>query len=131
MAAATAAVTEGDPGAHTPVSFQYLIDELDQGWYIGSTLLRSLQDILTVRAGRSAVLAAAAAHPLPAPYTIDVGGRAGGRDAGGGRTIVPRGRRRNDCDREVIPNPCPIQRLHILSGENMRGMCQDVALPTL
>ena len=45
--------------------------------------------------------------------------------------IEPRGRRRNDCNREAIPNPCPIQRLRILSGENTRGVCRDVALPTL
>ena len=45
--------------------------------------------------------------------------------------IIPRGRRRNYRDGEVVPNPRPIQRLRIFSGENMRGMCRDVALPTL
>ena len=41
--------------------------------------------------------------------------------------MVPRGRRQNDYDGEVITNPCLIQRLCILSGENTLG----VALPTL
>ena len=45
--------------------------------------------------------------------------------------IVRRGRRRNDCNKEVIPNPRPIKRLCILSGENMQGMRRDVALPIL
>ena len=45
--------------------------------------------------------------------------------------IVPKGRRQNDRDREVIPNPRPIQQLRIFSGQNTRGMCRDVDLPTL
>ena len=45
--------------------------------------------------------------------------------------IVPRVWRRNYRNGEVIPNPCTIQRLHILSGGNTQGMCRDVALPTL
>ena len=40
----TAAV-ERDPGARILVSFQYLIDELDHGWYTGRALPRSLQDL--------------------------------------------------------------------------------------
>ena len=43
---------------------------------------------------------------------------------------MPRGRRQNECNGEVIPNPCPIQRLRILSGESTRGMCLHLALPT-
>ena len=42
---------EGYLGVCTPVSLQYLIDELDQGWYTGHTLLRYLQDLLTARVG--------------------------------------------------------------------------------
>ena len=126
---------EEDPGARTPVSFQYLINELDHGWYTGHTLPRSLQDILTIRAGRRAALAEAAAHPPPAPQIIDVDGRAGGGGSSGGSrgggVILTRGQRRNDRNMEVIPNPCPIQLLHILSGENTREVCRDVALPTL
>ena len=96
------AVAEGGPGARTPVSFQYLINEIDHGWYTGCALLRSLQDILTVRAGRRASLALAAVLPLPAPRTIGgdgrVGGGGGGSGGGGGGVIVPRGRRRNERD---------------------------------
>ena len=67
---ASTAASEGDPGARTPVSFQYLIDELDHGRYTGRALPRSLQDLLTVRAGRRAALALAAALPPPASRTI-------------------------------------------------------------
>ena len=45
--------------------------------------------------------------------------------------ILPIGRRRNDRNGEIIPNPFPIKRLRILSGGNMRGIFRDVALPTL
>ena len=44
---------------------------------------------------------------------------------------MQKGRHRNDRNGEVIPNNHPIQRICILSGENTRGMCRDVALPTL
>ena len=121
---------EGDPGVCTPDSLQYLIDELDHGRYTGRTLLISLQDLLTVRAGRRAALAAAATQPPPIPQIIYVFGIAGGGGGGGGM-VVPRGRHQNDRNGEVITNPCFIQRLRILSGENTRGMCQDVALLTL
>ena len=90
---------EGDPWALTLVSFQYLINELNYGRYTGRTLLRYLQNLLTVHAGRRAALAVAAAQPLPAPQIIDVGGRSGG----GGGVIVPRGRRQNDHEREAPP----------------------------
>ena len=90
---------------------------------------------MTVRAGICLALAASSKQPPPATHTIYVGGRArgggSGDGGGGGGVIVPRGRRRNDCDRKVIPNPCIIQRLCIISEENMRGMCRDVAFPTL
>ena len=45
--------------------------------------------------------------------------------------IVPRGRRRNDCNNEVITNPRPIERLCIVSGVNTRGVYRAVALPNL
>ena len=84
-----ALAAEGDPGACTLVSFQYLIYELGHGWYTRCTLPRSLQNILTIRAGRRAELAASAAQPPPAPQTIDVEGRAGGgRGGGGGRGVI-------------------------------------------
>ena len=114
----------------TPVSFQYLIDELDHGGYTGCAFMRFLQDILTSRSGRHAELASAAALPPPAPRIIGGGGgrfggggggRGGGRTGGGGGMIVPRGRLYNDRDGEVIPNPHPIQRLRILSGETRKG----------
>ena len=108
---------ERSPGARILVSFQYLIDELDRGWYTGHALLRSLQDLFTVRAGRRAVLALAYALPPPVPQTIDVDVRAGGGSGGG--VIALRGQRRNDRNREVIPNPLAIQLLRILNGGNM------------
>ena len=74
LALTTAA--EGDPGVHITVSFQYLLNELDHGWYTRRALPRSLQDLLTVHAGQRAVLALAATLPPPAPQTIDVDGRA-------------------------------------------------------
>ena len=45
--------------------------------------------------------------------------------------MVPWGRRREDCSGEVIANPRPIQRLSLLPEENTRGICREVALPTL
>ena len=104
----------------TLVSFQYLIDKLDHGWYTGRTLPRSFQDLLTVRTGRREALASAATLPPPKPQTIGRDGRAGdggsGGGGGGGGVIVTRQRRQNDCDGEVIPNSRPIKRLRILSG---------------
>ena len=137
---ASTASTEGEPGARTQVSLQYLIDELNHSRYTGRALLRYLQDLLTVRAGRCTALALAGRHaalasaavlPLPAPQTIDGDGRSGGRGGGGGGVIGTRGGCWNERDGEVITNPHTIQRLRILSGENTRGMCWDVALPTL
>ena len=115
---ASTAAAEGDPGERTPVLFQYLIDELNHGWYTRRALPRSIRDLLTVRAGRRTALASVAALPLTAPRTIGRDGRSGGGCVGGGGVIVPRGRHHNDRDGGVIPNPCPIQRLRILSGEN-------------
>ena len=31
----------------------------------------------------------------------------------------------------MVANPRPIQRLRLLPGENTRGMCREVAFPTL
>ena len=45
--------------------------------------------------------------------------------------IIPRGRHKNDRNREVIPNPRRIQRPGILSWENTRCVCWVVAFPTL
>ena len=119
---ASMAAAEGGPGARIPVSFWYLINELNHGWYTWHVLLRSLQDLLTVRAGRRAALALAAALPPPPPRSIDVDSRAGGGGGvgggSGGGVIILRGRLRNDRDGEVIPNPCPIQSLRILNGGN-------------
>ena len=127
---ASASAAEGYPGSVTPVYFQYLIDELGHGWHTGRALPRSVQDLLTVRAGRHVALVEAAAHPPPAPWTIDVDGRSGGGSSGGGGVIVTKGRRWNDATGRS-PHNHPIQRLHIPSGDNTQGMCRDVALPTL
>ena len=115
---ALTAAAKREPGARTLVSFQYLIDELNHGWYRGRTLPRSLQDLLTFRACRRAALALAAAQPPPATQIIDVGSRSGGR----GRLIVPRRRCWNHHNGEVTPNLFPIQHLHIISGDNTWGM---------
>ena len=66
---ASTGAAEGDPGARTPVSFQYLIDEQYHGGYTGRALPRSLQDILTFRAVRRAALELAATLPHPAHWT--------------------------------------------------------------
>ena len=111
---ASMSVAEGGPGARTPVYFQYLINELNCGRYARRALPRSLQYLITVCVGRHA----APTLPPPAPRTIGRDGQARGGGGGGGRggMIIPRGRRLNDRGGEVIPNPCPIQRLRILSG---------------
>ena len=76
--------------------FQFLIDELDYGWYTGRALPRPLQDILTVGTGRHAALESASVMLLSAPRTIGGDGRAGAGDGGagggGGRggVIMPR-----------------------------------------
>ena len=67
---ASMVMEEGDTGASTQVSFQYLINELDHGQNTGRALPRSLQDVLTARAGRRSSLALAAVLPPPAPQTI-------------------------------------------------------------
>ena len=104
------AAVEGDPGTRTPVSFHYLINELDHGRYTGRTLPRSLHDLLTVRSSRLAALESAAALPLPAPQTIVRDGRArggGGGGCSGGGVITLEGKRRNERDGDVISNPRP------------------------
>ena len=45
--------------------------------------------------------------------------------------MAPIGRRREERGRQTVSNPRPIQRLHLLPGENTRGICREVALPTL
>ena len=45
--------------------------------------------------------------------------------------MAPRERRREDRSKEAIANPRPIQCLRLLPGENTRGVCREVALPTL
>ena len=45
--------------------------------------------------------------------------------------MAPRGRRREERGGQVVSNPRPIQSLRLLPGENTRGICREVALPTL
>ena len=45
--------------------------------------------------------------------------------------MEPRGRRRKERGGQAVSNPRPIQSLHLLPGENTRGICREVALPTL
>ena len=45
--------------------------------------------------------------------------------------VAPWGRRCEDRSGEAIANPRPIQNLRLLPGENTRGMCMEVSLPTL
>ena len=129
------AAAEINLGACTLVSFQYLINEIDHGWYTVLALPWSLQDLLTYRMGKYADLTLAAALPPPPPQTIGRDGQAGG--GGGGRggirgeVIVSRGRHQNNHNGEVITKPRPIKCIRILSWGNTRGMCWDVALPTL
>ena len=44
---------------------------------------------------------------------------------------APWGRRHEERGGQVVSNPRPIQRLHLLPGKNTRGICREVALPTL
>ena len=41
------------------------------------------------------------------------------------------GRRREDRGEQAVSNPRPIQRMHLLPGENTRDICREVSLPTL
>ena len=118
------AAAERGLGVRIPVSFLYLINELDHGQYTRRALPRYLHDILTVHTGRCLALASAASLPPTVPQNIDVDLRTsvGEKGGGGGEVIVTRVRRWNNRDGEVILNTCPIQRLRILSGENTRRM---------
>ena len=126
---ASSAARQGDPGARTPCSFQFIIAKLDPGRYAGRQLPASLQGLLSVRARRQAL--AAPSTPSPAPQTRYE--PADGNDSQGrrGALVAPRGRRREDRSGESIANPRPIQSLCLLPGENTRGMYREVALPTL
>ena len=127
---ASSAARQGDLGARTPYSFHFIIAELDHGRYAGRQLPASLQGLLSVRAGRRAL--AAPSTPSSAPQIwyepADDGNKNQGRR---GALVAPQGRRREDRSGEVITNSRPIQRLRLLPGENTRGMCREVALPTL
>ena len=126
---ASLAVRKGDPGARTPCLFQFIIAELDHGRYTGRKLPASLQGLLSVRARQRAL--AAPSTPSPAPQIryepADGNGTIGRR----GALVAPRGRRREDRSGEALANLRPIQRLRLLPGENTRGMCREVDLPTL
>ena len=126
---ASSAARQGDPGARTPCSFQFIINKLDHGRYSGRQLPASLQGLLSVRARRRAL----AAPPPPSPAPQIRYEPAEGTDSQGrrGALVAPRGRCRKDRSREAIVNPRPIQRLRLLPGENTQGMCREVALPTL
>ena len=49
----------------------------------------------------------------------------------GGALAAPRARRREDRSKATIANPRPIHRLCLLPGENTRGICREIAFPTL
>jgi len=111
----------GEPGAVTPVSFSFLLDELRWGRYKGQQLPASLQILfLPPRAGFTPLdtLAIAPASELPL---------AGERPPPGG----DRGGDRRDREGSPVPNPRPIQRLRLKAGENTRGVLRDTALPTV
>ena len=61
------AAGQGDPGARTPCSFQFIINELDHRRYAGRQLPASLQGLLNVRTRKRAL---AAPPPLPPPPPI-------------------------------------------------------------
>ena len=127
---ASSAVRQGDPGARTPCSFQFIIAELDHGRYAGLQLPASLQGLLSVRARRWALAVPSTLSPDPQIRyePTDDGNNNQGRR---GALVAPRGCQHKDRIREAIANQRPIQRLRLLLGENTRGMCREVALPTL
>ena len=67
---ASSAAGQGDPGARTPCSFQFIINELDHGRYTGRQLPAYLQDLLNVRARRRALAAPPPPPPPPPPGPV-------------------------------------------------------------
>ena len=114
----------------TLCSFQFIIAELDHRRYTGRQLPTSLQGLLGVRAQRRAL---AAPHPPPpAPQILYEPADGRGKNHGRrGALVAPQGRCRNERNGEAIANLRHIQRLRLISRENTRGMCREVALPTL
>ena len=114
----------------TPCSLQFIINELDHGRYVGRQLPASLPGLLNVRARRRALEETSTSSPAPhiRYEPADDGNNNQGRR---GALVAPRGCRRKDRSGEAIAKPRPIQCLRLLPGENTRGICREVALPTL
>ena len=125
---ASSAARQGDLGARMPCSFHFIISKLDHGQYAGRQPPTSLQGLLSVRARRRALAAPSTPSPAP-PIRYEP---AGGNDSQGrrGAMVAPWGRRCEDRSGEANANPRPIQNLRLLPGENTRGMCMEVSLPT-
>ena len=107
----------GEPGAVTPVSFAFLIDELRWGRYKGQPLPASLQ-----------VLFLPGNSPAPSEsfVPLEIASEQEQTPQGGDR-----GGDRREREGSPIPNPRPIQRLRLKAGENTRGVLRDTALPTV
>ena len=120
---------QGEPGARTPCSFQFIIAELDHMRYASRQLPASLQGLLSVRSRQRAL--SAPSTPPPAPQIRYEPAEGTDSKCRRDALVAAWGRRREDLSGEVIANPRTIQRLRLLPRENTRWMCREVALPTL
>ena len=102
---------------------------MDHGHYQGRLLSPSLRQILLVGDNERVAEVSNAIQPLSPRCR----GRARGCSAtvyrGGGYTLVPPAPRRISPEGSWVSDMFPIQRLRILLGYNIRGVCRNVALP--
>ena len=126
-----ATVSLTDPGGRILVSFKYLRDKLIHGWYVGCPLPSSFGTPLLTRNTKRAAAARRFQEPAPGPVNSGTnGGSSLGAGRGSGSGGTPK-QRRIPADGAPNPNPRLIQNLCLLSGDNTRGMCCNIALPVL
>ena len=118
-----------DPGGQTPAPFQFIIDDLEYGQYLGRPLLPSLWKLLLERDYERAAAARRAREPAPTGDGGRVDGGSGAVTAGGGENDVAPARRQRSLEEEPVANPCPVQCLRLLPGDNTRRICWNAALP--
>ena len=69
----SSAAGQGDPGARTPCSFQFITNELDHRRYVGRQLPASLQGLLNGRTRQRELAATPNPPPSPAPQIRNEG----------------------------------------------------------
>ena len=115
-----------DPGGQIPVSFQYLMEKLRHGKYVGCLITTSLKDFLLTHNLERAAASRRYWYPSPGPT---IGGPMGpGLGVG---QYEPTRQCQVLADDSPCPNPSPIQRLRLLTGKNTNRIFQNVALPIL